>query len=187
MSGPKVTVLRPSDYQRTPWKNGGGVTTDIAHEGETWRFSRTPITAPGPFSDYAGFDRIQVLVAGRGLVLETPNGEIDVRAPFKPVRFTGELAIVSRLDGGPVEVLNLLGDRSKVTLDLAVLTAGESLHLGSGLHIAYCPTGVASLRLAEERHALAADHALRLERAQGAVLACAAGRIVLGSVTCVSQ
>ena len=183
----RVQLLGPQDYRRTPWKNGGGVTTDIAHDGEIWRFSRTPITAPGPFSDYAGFDRMQVLVGGQGLVLETPDGEIDVRTPFRPVRFAGELAIVSRLEAGPVDVLNLLGDRRKVTLDLAVLNAGETRQLGSGLHIAYCPGGAAIVRLAGERRELAAGHALRLEQAEGTVLACEAGRIVLGSVTCVSR
>jgi len=159
-----MQLLGPQDYRRTPWKNGGGVTTDIAHDGEVWRFSRTPITTPGPFSDYAGFDRVQMLVAGHGLVLETADGEIDVRAPFRPVRFAGELAITSRLEAGPVEVLNLLG---------------------SGRHIAYCPGGAAIVRLGEEARDLAADHALQLEQADGNVLVCAAGRIVLGSVTCV--
>lgn len=183
----RIQLLGPPDYRRTPWKNGGGVTTDIAHDGEIWRFSRTPITTPGPFSDYAGFDRLQVLVAGRGLALQTPDGEIDVRTPFKPVRFAGELAIVSRLEAGPVEVLNLLGVRSKVTLDLAVIAAGESRCLGSGLQIVYCPADAAGLRLGEARHALAVDHALRLERAEGTVLACETGRVVLGSVTCVSR
>lgn len=180
-------LLKPQDYRRTSWKNGGGITTDIAHDGELWRFSRTPITASGPFSDYAGFDRMQMLVAGHGLVLETPDGEIDVRVPFKPVRFAGELAITSRLEAGPVEVLNLLGDRSKVMLDLAVLEAGESRHLGSGRHIAYCPGGAAVARLGEEAFDLSADHALHLEQADGEVLACVTGRIVLGSVTCVSR
>lgn len=182
-----MQLLGPRDYRRTPWKNGGGVTTDIAHEGDVWRFSRTPITASGPFSDYAGFDRVQMLIAGHGLVLETPDGEIDVRTPFKPVRFAGELAITSRLEAGPVDVLNLLGDRCRVMLDLAVLEAGESRHLGSGRHIAYCPGGTAIVRLGGEARDLAADHALHLEQADGDVLVCAAGRIVLGSVTCVSR
>src|SRR5262245_30603214 len=102
-----ITPIDPAQYRRTPWKNGGGVTIDIA-EDDGWRFGRTPITAPGPFSDYTGFDRAQVLVSGCGLVLETPDGEIDVRTPFKPVTFAGETPIVSRLEAGPVEVVNLI-------------------------------------------------------------------------------
>ena len=79
-----ITLLDPAGYLRTPWKNGGGTTVDIAFLGDVWRFGRTPIVQAGPFSDYTGFDRVQVLVSGSGLVLETPQGEIDVRQPFRP-------------------------------------------------------------------------------------------------------
>ena len=152
-----------------------------------WRFGRTPITAAGPFSDYSGFDRIQVLVAGRGLVLETPDGEIDVRLPFRPVRFAGETRIVSRLEAGPVEVVNLIGDRSRVRIDLAVLNAGETRRLGPGLHIAYCPVGPARLRLQGEEYALGGDGGLRIDDADGSAATCIAGLIVMGSVACVSR
>ena len=189
MKRPLITPLDPDRYQRTPWKNGGGVTTDIALDsgtgGDVWRFSRTPITAAGPFSDYAGFDRLQVLVAGSGLVLQTPSGEIDVRRPFRPVRFAGETPIVSRLEAGPVEVINLMGERSKMRINLAVLEAGQSQHLGKGIHIAYCPGGRAALRLANETHDLSADGGLRIEDVDG-VATCSAGLVVLGSISCVS-
>jgi environmental stress-induced protein Ves len=183
----RVTRLSPASYRRMPWRNGGGVTIDIAFEGDVWRFSRTPITTEGPFSDYAGYDRLQVLVAGSGLVLETPGGEIDLRQPLQPVRFAGETAIRSRLEAGPVEVVNLLGDRARVRLDLAVTTAGEMRRLGPGLHFAYCPAGHAMVCLQGQDYELAADHALRIEQAEGEVASVVAGRIVWGSVACVSQ
>jgi len=181
-----VARLDPKAYRRTPWKNGGGVTTDIAFDGDVWRFSRTPITAAGPFSDYTGFDRLQVLIAGSGLVLQTPSGEIDVRRPFHPVRFAGETPIVSRLEAGPVEVINLMGERARVALDLTVLDAGDALHLGASIHIAYCPAGRASLRLLDSIHELPTDGGVRIEDWNG-VATCLAGPIVLGSVTCVSR
>jgi environmental stress-induced protein Ves len=176
-----ITPLNPDDYRSVPWKNGGGVTVDIAFEGDVWRFSRTPITEPGPFSDYPGFDRLQVLVAGSGLVLQTPTGEIDVRRPFQPVRFAGETKIVSRLEAGPVEVVNLLGDRSRVRLDLSVLEPGRSRRLGPGLHIAYCPGGHARLQLGEKTYDLEADGGLRIEGDAGTAT-CPVGLVVLGSI-----
>lgn len=130
---------------------------------------------------------MQVLVAGRGLVLDTPDGEIDVRRPFRPVRFTGETRIVSRLAAGPVEVVNLIGDRRHVRIDLTTLEAGETRRLGPGLHIAYCPTGPARLRLQGEEHAFRADGGLRIEGADGWPANCTAGVILVGSVTCVSR
>jgi environmental stress-induced protein Ves len=184
-----ITPLDPDHYVRTPWKNGGGFTVDIALDedtgGDVWRFSRTPITVAGPFSDYTGFDRLQVLVAGSGLVLQTPAGEIDVRQPFRPVRFAGETSIVSRLEFGPVEVVNLLGDRSQVRLDLAVLEAGQTRDLGPGLHIAYCPGGRARLLIDGQAYDLEADGGLRIEMYGERTVACVTGRIVLGSMASV--
>lgn len=178
-----IALLEPAQYRRIPWKNGGGTTVDIAFDGDVWRFSRTPITAAGPFSDYTGFDRAQVLVAGRGLVLQTASGEIDVRRPFHPVRFAGETPIVSRLEAGPVEVVNLLGDRSRVRIGLEMLEAGRTRDLDPGLHIAYCPGGGARLRIDDQTFDLAADGGLRIERSKKRIVACVTGLVVLGSVT----
>lgn len=158
-----ITLLDPASYLRTPWKNGGGTTVDIAYLSDVWRFGRTPIVKPGPFSDYTGFDRVQVLVSGSGLVLETPTGEIDVRQPFRPVRFLGETPIVSRLEAGPVEVVNLIGRRARVKIDIAVLDEGRTFHLEPGTHFAYTPHGDATVAVQGSERKLAADQALRLD------------------------
>jgi environmental stress-induced protein Ves len=178
-----ITPLEPAQYRRTPWKNGGGTTVDIAEQGEIWRFGRTPITQPGPFSDYSGFDRVQVLVAGRGLVLETPDGEIDVRIPFKPVRFAGETPITSRLEAGPVEVVNLIGKRAAVRIALVVLHPGDRRTLEAGTHVAYAPTD-AALEIDGKHHRLPADHALRLDAAGPTMNAGTGGVLLVGSVIC---
>ncbi len=180
-----ITPLDPAGYRRTPWKNGGGVTVDIVEHEDAWRFGRTPITTPGPFSDYSGFDRAQVLVAGHGLVLQTPTGEIDVRTPLKPVAFAGEMPIVSCLEAGPVEVVNLIGNRAKVRIDLQVLQAGAALGRSAGTHIVYAAQGPAALAIEGAPYRLAADHALRLDVASPTMVACTEGVLLLGSVICV--
>lgn len=187
----RITRLSPSDYRRTPWKNGGGVTIDIAGawragsqgdwSGMLWRFGRTAIVEPAPFSDLSGYDRVQIAVRGRGLSLQTPNGEIDVREPFKPARFAGETPITSRLDHGPVEVVNLIGARADAAIDLRALRADESAMLSSGLHIVYAADGDADVICGETAFALEADHALRID--DGApTIACASGVIVVASI-----
>jgi environmental stress-induced protein Ves len=178
-----ITLLDPSQYKRTPWKNGGGTTTTIAEQDGIWQFGRTPITQPGRFSDYTGFDRAQVLVRGHGLLLLAPDGAINVRLPFRPVRFAGETPITSHLEAGAVEVVNLIGKRSDVTIDLVMLAPGKSASLGKGTHLAYAATGAARVG----GHDLPADHCLRLETDQPTILACGGGLIVLGSILCVSQ
>jgi environmental stress-induced protein Ves len=177
-----ITLLTPANYLRTPWKNGGGTTVDIAFSGDVWRFGRTPIVQPGPFSDYAGFDRVQVLVSGSGLVLETPQGEIDVRQPFRPVRFAGETPIVSRLEAGPVEVVNLIGARAQVKIDIAVLDEGRTLLLQPGTHIAYSPHGDATVTVEDDERDLASDHALRLDVTGPTRLSGRVGCLLVGSI-----
>jgi uncharacterized protein len=178
-----ITLITPAQYRRLPWKNGGGVSTDIATDavtgGEVWRFGRTPIPAPGPFSDYSGYDRVQVLIGGRGLVLDGPDGEIDLRTPFRIVRYKGELPLVSRLEAGPVEVVNLIGLRTNVTVDMQMLDAGQSLRLGKGLHFAYAPSAAAKV----DAHDLPVDHCLRLEAAGPTMLSCGSGHILVASIT----
>jgi environmental stress-induced protein Ves len=147
-----------------------------------WRLGRTGIVTAAPFSDLTGYDRIQAVVVGRGLVLETPDGTIDVRAPLRPVRFRGETKISSRLEAGPVEVVNLIGDRAAVRLDMAFLAAGEARALGPGSHVAYAPTGPIALICDGSRHDMPAQHGLRIDMTQAATLRCDAGLALIASI-----
>ncbi|MGE0154698.1 MAG: HutD family protein [Reyranellaceae bacterium] len=165
--------LDPAGYRRVPWKNGGGVTTDIAAEyapgaepggwqGMIWRLSRTRIEKPGPFSDLPGCDRLLAVTEGAGLVLH-PQGRpaLDVRTPFRPVRFAGEWAIDSELTQGPVGVLNLLADRTRIAIDLSFVaaSAATSLPPARAILLALAPT---RLRLDDRPVSIASDGAIRL-------------------------
>ncbi|MEO8527337.1 MAG: HutD family protein [Caldimonas sp.] len=193
MSGARIATLDPSGYGRTAWKNGGGVAIDIAGESRPgpasigwdatlWRFGRTTISTGGPYSDLTGFDRLQMVVAGRGLVLQTPAGEIDVREPFVAVRFRGEPAIVSRLESGPVEVVNLIAARSHAAIDLGSLAATQPEVLKPGRHVIYAPLDACALRCGGTRHELAADHALRVDCDNDVVIECLSGRALVASI-----
>src|SRR5260221_14371549 len=139
MTGARITALAPAGQGLSPWKNGGGVTLDIADayrpsaapgdwDGLIWRFGRPGAATPGPFSDLSGCDRVLVGVTGRGLVLETPTGDLDLRAPFRPIHFRGETPIMGRLEAGPVDAVNLIGHRAAVRIDLRVLATGPTRH-----------------------------------------------------------
>lgn len=167
------TRIDASSYRRTAWKNGGGVTVDIADEylpgaepggwaGMVWRLGRTRIEVPAPFSDLSGNDRILAVTGGRGLVLRRPDGTcLEVREPFRPVAFPGEWEIRSELNEGPVEVLNLMGSRDRVRLDLRFLREGETCRLSSST-IVLAPAGDAVLTLPGETVGLPAGDAVRV-------------------------
>jgi environmental stress-induced protein Ves len=192
-SGVRLAAIDPAAFRHTPWKNGGGVTIDVAEsmlpgfapgswDGLVWRFGRTAIVAPGPFSDLSGYDRQQMLVSGSGLVLETPAGEIDVRRPFKPVRFAGETRILSRLEAGPVEVVNLMGDRLRVVTDLSCLAAGATNSRPAGVHIIYAATTACDLAVDGNALQIAAGHALRIDAGASFTLTSRLGTAIVASI-----
>ena len=189
----KTTLLKSEDYTRSPWKNGGGIFTDIAdaHRADAgvkdwdsllWRFAVTPIVAPGPFSYMQGIDRLQMVVGGRGLVLKSPGQEFDERVPFTTVRFTGELDIVTELEAGPVEVVNLMARRGAVEIDLLALKEPDDRRLSAGTHLLYAACGDCSVRLDGENFAVTDGSTLKAELTEVSKLSLVSGLAVLGSI-----
>ncbi len=189
----RLTPLPPESFRSKPWKNGGGVTHDIADasrpgadpagwEGMVWRLGRTAIVQPGPFSDLTGYERLQAVIVGSGLVLEGASGEIDLRRPFTPVRYDGGLPLVSRLENGPVEVVNLIVDRALCRADLAAPEPGETLALAPAIHILYAPGEAVTARCGSEAIALPGGHALRIDAESDGSLTVEAGRALLATI-----
>ncbi|MCP1759293.1 HutD/Ves family protein [Bradyrhizobium japonicum] len=189
----KTTLLKSEDYTRSPWKNGGGIFTDIAdaHRADAqaqdwdsllWRFASTPIVAPGPFSYMPGIDRLQMVVGGRGLVLKSPSQDFDEREPFTTVRFTGEMEIVTELEAGPVEVVNLMARRGAAEIELLALREPGERPLSAGTHLVYAVSGDCSIRLNSEDIVIPAGSTLKVELTVASTLALVSGLAVLASI-----
>lgn len=193
MSSLKVSQLSPSGYRRTPWKNGGGVAIDIAGasirgaapgawDSTLWSFGRTSIVKAAPFSDLSGLDRMQMVVEGRGLVLECASGEIDLRQPGHAVRFSGHTPIVSKLESGPVEVVNLIGLHERVSLDLRTLEPQSTATPRAGDHVIYAAFEPCAVSCDGITYAIPYDHALLVACDEEVALCSDAGRAVIASV-----
>ncbi len=189
----KTTLLKSEDYTRSPWKNGGGIFTDIADahrpgaptkdwDSLLWRFASTPIVAPGPFSYMPGIDRLQMVVGGRGLVLRAPTQEFDEREPFTTVRFTGELEIVTELEAGPVEVVNLMARRGAAEIELLALREPGDRRLAAGTHLVYAARGNCSIRFGGADHTIPDGGTLKVELTEASTLALVSGLAVLASI-----
>lgn len=189
-----MNLLTPDSYIRVPWKNGGGVSVTIAGErlpgadhgdwaGVIWQLGRTDIVQPGPFSDLSGFERLQTVVKGEGLFLDTPAEVIDLSRAFTVARYDGGTPIVSRLTRGPVGVVNLIARKDLARIAMAVLRAHDSISLPVGPHVLLAPRDVAVLDVDGTTVELAPDHGLSLDDAarlrciRGVALACTVQRI----------
>jgi environmental stress-induced protein Ves len=115
-----------------PWKNGGGVTREIACypagadlQSFEWRISIADITHDGPFSDFSGIDRVITLLSGKGVRLVSQQGEksdIDhlLDEPFQPFYFSGDLPITADLLDGPCQDFNVMTRRGVCAAQVSI-------------------------------------------------------------------
>lgn len=91
-------IIRAADCCEVPWKNGGGTTREIAvfppgadMDTFLWRLSMARVEQAGPFSAFAGIDRVLTVVQGT-LAL---GGSVSVRLDetAAPFAFDGSAAV----------------------------------------------------------------------------------------------
>ena len=174
--------LTAGDYRTTPWRNGGGTTTEIAvspagasvSEGFDWRLSVAEVATDGPFSSFPGYQRSLSLLSGGGILLDAgKHGDIELRQPFKPVTFAGEWEIEGKLLGAAIRDLNLIFARDRVAGRVGFVTVGAApLGIESDaatLLIFLAKGGPAEIAGAEAQagHVLRAEESLLLESPEG--------------------
>lgn len=116
-----IRILSPEDFTETPWRNGGGVTRQLAiHPPEAtvadpfmWRISSAKVAGSGPFSPFPGMDRTLLLLEGSGLRIDLegmPSLHLD--QPLVPVSFSGDVPAAGHLEGAPCLDFNVFTRRT---------------------------------------------------------------------------
>ncbi|WP_330287264.1 HutD/Ves family protein [Streptomyces sp. NBC_00576] len=131
-------ALRWSDYRSVPWKNGGGITREVASgavrtpvasaeiaDGFDWRVSVADVDAGGSFSVFPGIDRVITLVEGEGMVL-TVDGIRHPVGPLSPFAFSGDAATDCRLKVGAVRNMNVMTRRSRAAAQVRIITVATA-------------------------------------------------------------
>lgn len=124
-----------ADLTASTWKNGGGSTREIVcrpldagMDGFDWRVSVATIARSGPFSEFAGVDRVIVLLEGDGVRLRSAGGmEHRLDEPLQPFAFSGDEALDCTLLGGESQDFNVMTRRSALHAEVAVLRAASAL------------------------------------------------------------
>jgi environmental stress-induced protein Ves len=132
-------MLRTFDLATVPatrWKNGGGITHELAcwPEGSDtsrfdWRVSVAAIAASGPFSRFPGIDRMIMLLDGAGVRLRSHDGRIDhaLTTPYEPLAFAGEIDIDCVVGGSASRDFNVMTRRRAFVATMSILRAPASL------------------------------------------------------------
>ncbi len=147
-----------------PWKNGGGVTQEVLclPQGSSpdqfdWRVSIAHIASSGPFSVFAGIDRVITLLEGPGVRLRSHDGAIDHRldTPLQPFAFPGDTPLRADLLGRDCHDFNVMTRRQVRTARVQVLREATTLPrsregLFMVVHGGWELQGVAPVRLASD-------------------------------------
>ena len=113
-----LAVLRAADRKAVPWKNGGGITREVAawppgsgFDDFAWRVSMAEVREDGPFSNFAGVDRILTVLEGAMRLTIEGGGVFELSLDTPPGNFDGEAPAASELTAGPVLDLNVMTRR----------------------------------------------------------------------------
>jgi environmental stress-induced protein Ves len=121
-----VLILRAGDRVAVPWKNGGGLTREIAiHPPGSdlgsfdWRVSIAEVHGAGPFSSFPGVDRQMAVLDGRLLLAIEGHDTVSLSPESSPVRFAGDARTFAQPVEGPVTDLNVMTRRGRFRTRLA--------------------------------------------------------------------
>jgi len=180
-------IIRAADLQPQPWKNGMGVTREIARfpadagiDDFVWRVSVAEVENASPFSTFPGIDRQIVLLDGGGFIM-TLDGKQQhaLTMPLVPFPFAGEAWVDVEMTGGATRDFNLMVRRADALGRVEVLSTPGSHVLPADGVLFYLAQGSADTRegLLSAGDAWQPDHSpLELHEGAKGLLVCVASR-----------
>ncbi len=139
-----TTILRAAGRIATPWKNGGGVTREIAAwppeaglDEFDWRISMAEVREPGAFSLFPDVDRCLTVIEGYLRLTFDDERSVSLDPRSEPWAFPGDRACHGQPIDGPVLDLNVMWRRGHFRSQVKRVS-----------DMTWHPTGVASLLIA---------------------------------------
>ncbi|BAI76037.1 hypothetical protein AZL_d02110 (plasmid) [Azospirillum sp. B510] len=184
-----ITRLTPADHRRVPWKNGGGVTTELAVEPTAdgrfaWRVSIADVVEPGPFSAFPGYDRLIAVVEGDGMRLSVDGAPPVERRRLDPAfAFPGEAPVWCEPTAGPIRDVNLMLDRASAAGTLTLLAGTAARRVAGDVLLVHALAGALTvIPEGGEAMPLPAGHSLLLRDAAAVIELAAGGEGVCAEV-----
>lgn len=143
-----MTIVDAYSLPAVPWKNGGGLTRNLAiwppdaqFDDFSWRVSVAEVQRSGGFSLFPGVDRTIILLSG-GMILTGKNGPPHpLTAPFQPYSMPGEDSITARLLNGESRDLNVMVRRSAARASVKVWDRDDELAHDAETAVFFCARG----------------------------------------------
>ena len=147
-------IHRYRDLIATPWRNGGGVTREIAAWPPgadmwtfDWRVSLATVAGAGPFSAFPGTDRILTVVEGSLdiALADAPRRRLVGTSP--PFAFPGEAAAWAEAPEGSATDYNVMSRRGRIVAEVTRLRGLMTIDLPAGGWVVILATGAGGLSI----------------------------------------
>lgn len=115
-----IEIIEPTKFKTVAWKNGKGETIEMAiNAGGTlndfdWRLSMASVVEDGIFSNFSGYTRNLILIAGDGISLQHNDSKIDKLSNLLDcATFDGGDKTVGNLHSNEITDFNIIARTSR--------------------------------------------------------------------------
>jgi environmental stress-induced protein Ves len=133
-----IELLRAASRAPLPWKNGGGVTSEVAahppgsgFDALDWRVSIAQVRAAGPFSSLPGLDRRLAVLEGTLSIAIDRAPPVQISPDTPALHFPGEVPVQAQPVGGAVTDLNVMTRRGRFSSVLTLHRARQVVRLAN--------------------------------------------------------
>jgi len=175
-----ITFISPEQFKTIPWKNGLGVTTELAISEKStlanfsWRLSIATVTEDGFFSNFSGYDRNLVLIKGDGITLthqstEQPEAKevVDTLDSLLMMSsFDGGCKTYGSLSQGEIKDFNIMTSQGRFKANVTTLVAKQTFVRSTkpySLYFAYSLSSDIQIQHLEQKQKLPVGHLLKVE------------------------
>ena len=171
----RVTLLRAAARTATPWKNGGGQSTEVAIvppgaglDDFEWRISLALVAQVGRFSHFADVDRVLAVIEGDlRLGFDGEPEAIRLFAASLPFSFPGDVGVLGTPVCGKVVDLNLMTRRGRWTGSVERVSSSVGAVDLNCAQAVILFMGQANLHLSQETMSLRSLDAISFEAPDG--------------------
>lgn len=141
-----IRIHRAAGRAETPWKNGGGVTREVAtwppgagFADFDWRISIASVARGGPFSTFPGVDRELAVLDGALRLSIEGRADVTVSPGSPPVPFPGDVPCSGDPGAASVTDLNVMTRRGKLSSRMTWIAVERQ----QAIHAAAAPAATA--------------------------------------------
>jgi environmental stress-induced protein Ves len=157
-----MTLRFIADLPSVPWRNGGGMTREIARSdgpaGIIWRLSVAQVAQPGAFSAFPGVRRCLTVFRGKDLELAFDDGTHLTGAD--PFWFSGDKPVLCAIPSGPVTVVNFMHDPLAAGAEVSVIAGPVRDRLVASAGTVFCLFGLSGSLVVDDTAGDAGSYAI---------------------------